>query len=91
MQHKLSRYAAVALAAGLAAPLGAWAADAALPADQLVASIQAAVASQPGEVKEVDIERKGDRTIVKVEIRQPDGKERDVRVDAGTRQVIPKK
>lgn len=73
----------------LAAALPSWAADKGLPADQLIAAIQAAVAAQPGQVKEVDVdEKRNNRVVVKVEIVAPDGKEHEVRIDPATRQVV---
>ena len=78
------------IAAALAlSALPVLAADKGLPADQIVAAIQAAVASQPGQVKDVEVDHKrNNRVEVEVEIVTADGKERKVRIDPATRQVI---
>lgn len=68
----------------------AFAADKGLPADQVIAAIQAAVAAQPGQVKEVDVDEKRNGVTVKVEIVATDGKEHEVRIDPATRQVVRK-
>ena len=67
----------------------AWA-DKGLPADQIIAAIQAAVAAHPGQVKEVEVEERRNTVTVKVEIVSADGKEHEVRVDPATRQVVRK-
>ena len=73
------------------AAVPALAADKGLPADQVIAAIQAAVAAQPGDVKEVDVDHKrNNRVEVKVEIVSADGKEHELRIDPATRQVIRK-
>lgn len=65
------------------------AADKGLPADQLIAAIQAAVAAHPGQVKEVEVdEKRNNKVTVKVEIVAADGKEHEIRVDPATRQVV---
>lgn len=66
----------------------AFAEDRGLPADQFIAAIQAAVAAQPGQVKEVEVDEHKRRMTVKVEIVAADGKEHKVRIDAETRQVV---
>jgi hypothetical protein len=41
---------------------------AALPAERVVASIWAAVAAKPGDVRAVEVEKKGDKLICEVEV-----------------------
>lgn len=65
-------------------------ADESLPAEQVISAIQAAVAAHPGEVQEVDIDKKDDLLLVKVEIKGSDGKEHDVRVNPATGEVKKK-
>lgn len=73
----------------LASAVPAFAADRGLPADQLIAAIQAAVAAHPGQVKEVEVdEKRNNKVTVKVEIVAADGKEHEIRVDPATRQVV---
>lgn len=80
---------AAAILCGSALP--AFAADKGLPADQLIAAIQAAVAAHPGQVKEVEVdEKRGNKVEVKVEIVSADGKDHEVRIDPATRQVVRK-
>ncbi|RZI66952.1 MAG: PepSY domain-containing protein [Variovorax sp.] len=63
--------------------------DKGLPADQIIAAIQAAVASQPGQVKDVEVkDRRNNPSIVEVEIVAADGKKHEVKVDPATRQVV---
>ena len=62
--------------------------DRGLPAEQVIAAIQAAVAERPGQVKEVEVDDHRGKTTVKVEIVGADGKEHKVRVDAQSRQVV---
>jgi hypothetical protein len=72
----------------LAAPAFADA-DKGLPADQVIAAIQAAVAAHPGQVKEVEVkDRRNQAAIVEVEIVAADGKKHEVKVDTATRQVV---
>ena len=80
---------AAAILRGSALP--ALAGDKGLPADQLIAAIQAAVAAHPGQVKEVEVdEKRGNKVEVKVEIVSADGKDHEVRIDPATRQVVRK-
>lgn len=64
--------------------------DKGLPADQVIAAIQAAVAAHPGQVKDVEVKdrRNNQASIVEVEIVGADGKKHEVKVDAATRQVV---
>jgi uncharacterized membrane protein YkoI len=55
--------------------------DEALPAEQVIAAIQKAVASNPGLVKEVEVEREEGRLIVEVEIVGTDGRKSKVKID----------
>ena len=83
MRHALT---AVLLAVAAAGP--ALAADKGLPADQVIAAVQAAVAARPGNVKDVEVDEKRKGAVVKVEIVGADGKEHEVRIDPATRQVV---
>lgn len=56
--------------------------DEALPANTVIAAIQAAVASNPGLVKEVEVEREGGQLFVEVEIITANGRQTKVKVDA---------
>lgn len=79
---------ATVLVCGFAAA-PAFAADKSLPADQVIAAIQAAVAAQPGQVKDVEVDQKRNQAVtVKVEIVAADGREHEVRIDPATRQVV---
>jgi uncharacterized membrane protein YkoI len=60
----------------------------AITADQMIASIKTAVTAKPGKVREVEVEKEGDKTICEVEILGQDGKAYDVRVDVATNTVI---
>lgn len=64
--------------------------DKGLPADQVIAAIQAAVAAHPGQVKDVEVKdrRNNQAAIVEVEIVAADGKKHEVKVDAASRQVV---
>lgn len=55
--------------------------DKALPPEQVIAAIQTAVASNPGLIKEVEVEREGGRLIVEVEIVTTDGRKTEIKVD----------
>jgi uncharacterized membrane protein YkoI len=60
----------------------------AITADQMIASIKTAVTAKPGNVREVEVTKEGDKTICEVEILGQDGKVYDVRVDVATNTVI---
>jgi uncharacterized membrane protein YkoI len=62
--------------------------DEALPADQVIAAIQSAVAASPGLIKEVEVEREGGRLVVQVELIGADGRETKFKVDPATNQVL---
>lgn len=80
---------AASAALALAAPAFADS-DKGLPADQVIAAIQAAVAAHPGQVKDVEVKdrRNNQAAIVEVEIVAADGKKHEVKVDAASRQVV---
>lgn len=87
----MRRYTASCLGLGFAlAAAPAWSddRDESLPAPQVVAAIQAAVAAQPGSVREVEVKREKQRALVEVEIVAADGRKHEVKVDAGTNQVV---
>lgn len=86
MKYILSAIAAAAVATSLPAFADS---DKGLPADQVIAAIQAAVAAQPGQVKDVEVkDRRNQASLVEVEIVAADGKKHEVKVDASTRQVV---
>lgn len=72
----------------LCATPAAGADDRGLPADQVIAAIRTAVAAQPGNVKEVEVEREGGRPIVKVELVGTDGREAELRVDPERNEIV---
>jgi uncharacterized membrane protein YkoI len=61
---------------------------AALPAERVVASIWAAVAAKPGDVRAVEVEKKGDKLICEVEVLTLEGKTYEVEVDVATNTVL---
>lgn len=87
MKHILSfAFAAAAVATSLPALADS---DKGLPADQVIAAIQAAVAAHPGQIKDVEVkDRRNQTAVVEVEIVAADGKKHEVKIDAGTRQVV---
>jgi hypothetical protein len=60
----------------------------AVSADQMIASIKTAITAKPGKVREVEVQKEGDKTICEVEILGEDGKAYDVMVDVATNTVI---
>jgi uncharacterized membrane protein YkoI len=62
--------------------------DRGLPPDQVIAAIKTAVAAQPGDVKDVEVEHEGGRTLVDVKIVGKDGKKTEVRVDPQRNEVV---
>ena len=60
---------------------------AAVPAEQVIASIRTAVAAKPGDVHGVEIENEAGKTICEVEILAQDGKTYEVEVDVATNTV----
>jgi uncharacterized membrane protein YkoI len=60
----------------------------AISADQMIAAIKTATTAKPGNVREVEVTKEGDKTICEVEILAQDGKAYDVKVDVATNSVI---
>lgn len=60
----------------------------AIPAEQVIASIRTAIAAKPGDVRAVEIENEGGKSICEVEILAQDGKSYEVEVDVTTNTVI---
>jgi uncharacterized membrane protein YkoI len=60
----------------------------AISADQMIASIKTAITAKPGKVREVEVQKEGDKTVCEVEILGEDGKAYDVMVDVATNSVI---
>jgi len=61
---------------------------AAVSAEQVIASVRTAVAAKPGNVRAVEMENEGGKTICEVEILAQDGKAYEVEVDVATNKVI---
>jgi uncharacterized membrane protein YkoI len=61
---------------------------AAVPAEQVIASIRTAVAAKPGNVRAVETETEGGKTVCEVEILAEDGKTYEVEVDVATNAVV---
>lgn len=61
---------------------------AALPAEQMIESIRTAVAAKPGNVRAVEVEKDGEKTICEVEVLAQDGKTYEVEVDVATNTVV---
>ncbi len=61
---------------------------AAVSAEQVIASVRTAVAVKPGNVRAVEMENEGGKTICEVEILAQDGKAYEVEVDVATNKVI---
>jgi uncharacterized membrane protein YkoI len=82
----------VALTAGIfgmkAEGQGAKQSKAAVPAEQVIASIRTAVAAKPGDVRAVETENENGKTICEVEVLAQDGKTYEVEVDVETNTVI---
>jgi len=66
---------------------GAEEAKAALPVEQVIASITTAVAAKPGNVRAVEAETEGGKTLCEVEILAQDGQTYEVKVDVATNTV----
>jgi uncharacterized membrane protein YkoI len=62
--------------------------DPAIPAARFIAAIQTAVAAQPGNVTEAEVERDRGRTIVEVKIVGSDGRTAEVKVDVEKNEVV---
>jgi hypothetical protein len=61
--------------------------DKALPAEKVIAAIQKAVATNPGLIREVEVEREGGRLVVEVEMIR-DGIESEIKIDPEKMEVI---
>jgi len=61
---------------------------AALPVEQVIASIHTAVAAKPGDVLAVEAEVEDGKTLCEVEILAPDRKTYEVEVDVATNTVV---
>ena len=85
LNRRISQLLAASLFCLCMAPAGA---DQALPASQVISAIQAAVAAQPGLVKEVEVEEEDGRTYIEVDIVSSDGQKFEVKVDPVTSRVI---
>ena len=82
----LAASSAVLLA--FASPVASAADEERLPPQQVIAAIQAAVAANPGEIKEVEVDRKRGRLVVEVTIIGTDGAKREINVDPANNQVV---
>jgi hypothetical protein len=60
-----------------------------LPANQLIAAIQSAVASTPGNVKEVEVDSHNGQVVIEVTIVGADGREKEIKVNPTNNQVVP--
>lgn len=58
-----------------------------LPAEKVIAAIQAAVATHPGEIKEVEVDEKRGRLLVEVTIIGADGVKKEVHIDPATSKI----
>jgi uncharacterized membrane protein YkoI len=63
-------------------------AQAAISANQMIASIRTAVAAKPGNLLGVEVENDGGKTLCEVEILTPDGKTYEVEVDVASNAVV---
>ena len=61
---------------------------AALPAEQAVACVRAAVAAKPGNVRGLEVENEGGKVVCEVEVLAEDGKTYEVDLDPATGAVI---
>ena len=59
-----------------------------VPAEQVIASIKTAIAAKHGDVRAVEIENEGGKSICEVEILASDGKTYEVEVDVATNMVV---
>ncbi|SDW80101.1 Peptidase propeptide and YPEB domain-containing protein [Nitrosomonas eutropha] len=69
----------------------AFAGNEGLPADQIISAIQAAVAANPGNIYETEVEREQGKLIVEVKIIDANGKKIKVKIDPAKNAVIPNK
>jgi uncharacterized membrane protein YkoI len=88
----LGGLAALALAGGgfrmKAGGQGTKQGKAAIPVEQVLASLSTAVAAKPGNVRAVEVEKEGGKTICEVEILAQDGRTYEVEVDVATNTVV---
>ena len=63
-------------------------AKAAIPADQVIASIRTAIAAKPGNLVGVEVETEAGRTLCEVEILASDGKTYEVDVDVASNTLV---
>jgi uncharacterized membrane protein YkoI len=63
-------------------------AEVAIPAEQVIASIKTAVAAKPGNVRAVQVENEGGKTLCEVKIVALDVKTYEVEVDVATNTVV---
>jgi uncharacterized membrane protein YkoI len=62
--------------------------DKVLPAQQVIAAIQAATAAAPGQVREVEVEREGGKLVVEVTVIGADGSKKELKIDPQTNQIV---
>ncbi|HNR12956.1 MAG TPA: PepSY domain-containing protein [Thermodesulfobacteriota bacterium] len=84
----ISKIGIVAISALLLSFAVAFADDDGLPADKVIASIQTAVAANPGLIETAEVDREGGMVVVEVEIITSDGKRIEVKVDPEKNEVI---
>ena len=73
----------------LISPLSHAADEKGRPAQLVIAAIQTAIASTPGQVKEVEVDDKNGRVVVEVTIVGSNGREKEIVVNPETNQVMP--
>jgi len=66
----------------------AFATEEGLPAEVIIASIQAAVADTPGLIKDVEVEKEGGKLLVEVKIIDDKGTKTKVKIDPETKTRI---
>jgi uncharacterized membrane protein YkoI len=76
---------------GLAGMVHANRTTAGITADQVTACMKAAVAAQPGLVKEVEVEYEGTQWLCEVKLVDAAGKRHKLHVDVATNQVVKAK
>lgn len=59
-----------------------------LPADQVISAIQAAVAANPGNIHEVEVDQEHGKLIVEVKIIDAQGQKTKVKIDPEKNEVI---
>lgn len=83
--------ASMALSASvlLATSLSTFAADdKQLPAQQVIAAIQSAVKHTPGQVKEIEVDKKDGKVVIEVTVVGADGRDKEIVVNPENNQVI---